>query len=315
VTTRPEFVGPALRGDAFALNSLFDSCRPQVWSIALGICGNTPAAEDAVQDALVLAYTRLSQLKDPAAFLPWVCQIVRNCCYQALRKEKAIASREPMPASDSLIEDSIEQHYDRLATRDSLYTSLSLLPEHLRSTMLLRYLSDYSSYQQIAEIMAIPVGTVRSRLHEGKKQLRQFWDASSYRDGSEYQASAYYNQLYTSLLIDMYKDPACLKEMFGHIDSDLELIFTSGKTARGRNVFVLSTYDDMEYGSCISRVDSCISSGNMSVLNVSFTNSPEFPNHCPPGSFLVLHRKQEKVTRMRMFHAHRHPFPIGSQYA
>jgi RNA polymerase sigma factor (sigma-70 family) len=315
VTTRPEFIGPALRGDAFALNSLFDSCRPQAWSVALGICGNTPAAEDAVQDAFILAYTRLSQLKDPAAFLPWVCQIVRNCCYQVLRKEKAIASRESIPASDNLIEESIEQHYDRIATRDSLYSSLSLLPEHLRSTLLLRYLSDYSSYQQIAEIMAIPLGTVRSRLNEGKRQLRQYWEISGQKDESEYLASTYYNQLYTSLLPGIYKDPVYLNDLFGHIDPDLELIFTSGKTVRGRNIFELSIYDDMEYGSCISRVDSCVSSGNMSVLNVLFTNSPEFPDHCPPGSFLVLHRKKERVVRMRLYHAHRYPSRVVSQYA
>lgn len=315
MTTRLELIGPALRGDAVALNHLFDSCRPQVWAIALRICGNTPAAEDAVQDAFVLAYTRLAQLKDPNAFLPWLGRIVRNCCYQVLRKEKATASQDTWPAADSLIEESIERHYDRVATRDSLYTSLSILPEHLRSPMLLRYLSDYSSYQQIADIMAIPLGTVRSRLNEGKKQLRQCWDVSCHTDGSEYRASTYYNQLYTSLLPGIYKDPVYLNDLFGHIDPDLELIFTSGKTVRGRNIFELSIYDDIEYGSCISRVDSCISSGNMSVLNVSFTNCPEFPDHCPPGSFLVLHRKKERVVRMRLYHAHRYPSRVASQFA
>ena len=66
-------------------NELFYRYNAHVRAIALKICGNTAAAEDAVQDAWITAYTNIHQLRSSNAFMPWLKRIVINSCYQLLR--------------------------------------------------------------------------------------------------------------------------------------------------------------------------------------------------------------------------------------
>ena len=62
-------------GDQSAWNYIFKYVHPHLLNMALHICGNTPEAKDAVQDALLIAYLKLTQLKDPSTFLPWIKKI------------------------------------------------------------------------------------------------------------------------------------------------------------------------------------------------------------------------------------------------
>ena len=272
----------------------------------------TPAAEDAVQEALILAYTRLHQLKDPAAFFPWISRIVTNCCYQYLRNNRSLPVAD---ISDRLIEESIYRRQEAIGMRNTLYASLSLLPEPLRLAMMLRYLSDYPSYAQIAKILGIPVGTVRSRLSEGRKQLTRHWNQLQHAGTTEYGNTRYWNQFYTGLLPGVHKDAGDLRMLLNSIVKPLEIIFTSGKTVRGRDIFEQSLYDDIDHGSGVSEVKSCITSGNMTVMDVSFANSSEHPDHCPPGTFLIFRREGALITSLRMFHSARPDQVVASQYA
>lgn len=302
----------ALNGDSQMLNILFNRYRPQVYSVALRILGNTPAAEDAVQEAFITAYTHLGQLKNPDAFLPWLKKITANCCYQLLRKEKPL---NEIPENMQLIDNNIERHFEQLSMRDAIYTALSFLPEALRHTVILRYLSEFNTYTQIAAITGVPVGTVRSRLSEGKKQLIKHWNNHQHADESEFKNAQYWNGLYTELMPGVYHDIGYLPTLLNHIDNDMNLVFTSGKTVQGRNIFKDGIYDDFEHGSCISAVNSCISSGDLTVMHVSFQNSPEHPNHCPPGSYLTFYRENGIISRMRFYHALRTNILATSQYA
>jgi len=309
---QPDLVNRAVCGEAGALNLLFDRCRPQLYAIALRLCGNTPAAEDAVQEALLLAYTRLHQLKDPAAFVPWMSRIITNCCYQLLRNNGHYSFGL---GSDALIEDSIHRRFEDMGTRNTLYAALSSLPEHLRITMMLRFLSDFSSYAQIAEILGVPIGTVRSRLSEGKKQLTRHWQQLQHAGAEEYGRVHYWNKLYAELFTGMYDDVVLIQPLMQRLSESLKLVFTSGKTVWGREIFEESIYDDMEHGSRLSEVRSCITSGNLTVMNVSFANSDINPDHCPPGSFLILERGKELVTSMRLYHAARNTQVVESRFA
>lgn len=290
----------AREGDGTRLNALFSRYRPQAYALALRMCGHTPLAEDAVQDALLLAYTSLHQLKDPAAFLPWLQRIVANCCYRALRRERRLAGPEALPEAEYLIEDSVERKLERMALRDSLYTSLAQLSEPLRATMMLRYLSDFNSYEQIAEIVGIPVGTVRSRLSEGRKQLSRYWNGLQHADETECANSRYWNDFYTEIFPGMYDDAAYFKTLLHHMNADTQLVWTTGEAAPGRSWFERSFRDDAEHGSRIAKVHSCISSGNLSLIGVTFANSPEYPDHCPPTAFMITHRSHEEMVKMHI---------------
>jgi hypothetical protein len=103
--------------------------------------------------------------------------------------------------------------------------------------------------------------------------------------------------------------------MLSHIEPDMKLIFTSGKMVQGRKVFEESFYDDFAHGSRVSCVNFCISSGNLSVMNLSFENSSEHPHHCPANSFLTVQRSKGKASSIRLFHAMREDLPVQSQFS
>jgi RNA polymerase sigma-70 factor (ECF subfamily) len=286
-------------------NELFYRYNAHVRAIALKICGNTAAAEDAVQDAWIAAYTNIHQLRSSDAFLPWLKRIVMNSCYQMLRSDRRLMLTESIPVSDKLIQDSIESKFEQVAERDKLYTVLSSLPLHMRQTVMLRYLSGYTSYVEIAAITGVPVGTVRSRLNDSKKKLANLLNQPFDPGSNEFKSSLYWNQFYEEVLPACYRHPNLLSDFFNHIGDDLNIVFTSGKTVIGKSIFEESVFDDMEHGSRLSTVESCITSGDLTLLKVSFENSPEHPSHCPPNSYLTFLREKGKMTRMRLYHSAR----------
>lgn len=302
-------------GNEPVFDILFNRHRAIIYHIALSICGNTPFAEDAVQEAFITAFINIQQLRDPKLFLPWLKRIVMNSCYQILRKEKPYFAYEQIPEKIQLIETNIEDKLDTLTTRDTLYAALAGLPEHHRFTLMLRYLSDYSSYKQIAEITGVPVGTVRSRLSEGRKQLSIRWNNHNDADHREFSNNSYWNDFYGKVFPQLYTDKNYLPKLLHHTEAGMKIVFTSGKTVYGRNIFEHSFYDDFNHGSSVISVNSCISSGNLSVMNLSFKNSAEHPYHCPPSSFLTVLRSKDKLTSIRLFHSTRPEIPVQSEYA
>jgi RNA polymerase sigma factor (sigma-70 family) len=305
----------AQNGSKEVFEILFSRYRAPIYHLALRICGNNSLAEDAVQEAFIKAFVNIQQLKDPKLFAPWIKRIVINCCYQLLRKEKRHFSYEQIPEKFQLIENSIDDKLDRLANRDAIYTALSGISENHRFTLMLRYLSEYNSYKEIADITGVPIGTVRSRLSEGRKQLSARYNRQDDTDHQEFSNSNYWNEYYSGMFPQIYTDRNYLPEMLGHIEPDMKLIFTSGKMVRGRKIFEEGFYDDFNHGSRVSGVTSCISSGNLSVMNLSFENSAEHPHHCPPSSFLTVVRSEGKASSIRLFHAIREDRPVKSQFS
>jgi len=286
-------------------NELFYRYNVHARAIALKICGNTAAAEDAVQDAWIAAYTNIHQLRSSDAFLPWLKQIVRNSCYQLLRRDRNIVLTASIPVSDKLIQDSIESKFEQVAERDRLYTVLSSLPLPLRQTVMLRYLSGNTSYVEIAAITGVPVGTVRSRLSDSKKKLANLLNQPFDPGSDEFKSSLYWNDFYREVCPGAYRHPNLLSDFFNHIGDDLNIVFTSGKTVVGKSIFEESVFDDMEHGSKLATVESCITSGDLTLLKVAFENSREHPSHCPPNSYLTFLREKGKMIRMRLYHSAR----------
>ena len=296
-------------------NELFYRYNAHVRAIALNICGNTAAAEDAVQDAWIAAYTNIHQLRSSKAFLPWLKQIVTNSCYQLLRSDRRLLLTESIPVSDKLVQESIDNKFEQVAERDKLYTVLSTLSLPLRQTVMLRYLSGYTSYADIADITGVPIGTVRSRLNDSKKKLAGLLNQPFDPGPHEFRSSLYWNDFYQEVCPGSYQHPNLLSDFFKHIDEGLDIVFTSGKTVVGKKIFEDSVYDDLEHGSRLAGVESCITSGDLTLLKVSFENSSEHPNHCPPNSYLTFLRKKDKLTRMRMYHAERQLDGVVSDFS
>lgn len=287
-------VEDARRGDTEALAFLFQLYRPQLYSNALRLVGNTPMAQDAMQDTFLLAFTNIRSLRDESVFYPWLKKILVNTCFLALRKEKSARNYLFSIPNDAFIEESIEQRFETIESNHSIYSALNRLSPELRSCVMLRYFSSFESYDEIALILGIPIGTVRSRLAAAREKLSnvlpRFSDESDRAFAEARQWSAYYHEIWTSF----YDDPQAREEFINHLDPALNVRFTSGNTGTGKGILVEEFNNDLLYGSRLN-VTNVSSSGNISILEGINTNSPEYPDRCAPSSIIIMFRKEQKI--------------------
>ena len=166
-----ELTRAAQAGDAGSLGVLLARHESAMRAVALGMIGYGPDTDDVVQDASLVAVRRISDVRNPAAVGPWLRAVVRNECRMWLRSRRAgdrggeilsaLPSEDPMP----------EELIDRQLLQDWVWHAVEELSPSLRVVAMLRYFSDVSSYQQIAAVCELPVGTVRSRLSQVRVKL------------------------------------------------------------------------------------------------------------------------------------------------
>jgi RNA polymerase sigma factor (sigma-70 family) len=169
-----ELVQLARGGDATALGLLLTRHQAGMHAVALAILGPSPDADDAVQDASLVALRRIGDLRDPAAAGAWLRAIVRNACKAILRQRQAADlalddDLAPVPAAGP----SPEEILDRHALRDWIWRAAGELSPPLQAALVLRYFSHIHSYTQIAALCGVPVGTVRSRLNQARAAMSQ----------------------------------------------------------------------------------------------------------------------------------------------
>src|SRR5690242_3518052 len=102
----------AIHGDSAALGVVFQFYRPRLQAHALRICGNSPVAQDVVQDTFISAFTHLKSLRDPKLFYPWLRKILVNHCYRLLKKERSVNFDEHMERKDLLVRHSTEDKFE-----------------------------------------------------------------------------------------------------------------------------------------------------------------------------------------------------------
>ena len=165
-----ELVRRAIEGDHDAFSSLVDASVDRLYGVATLILRDPDRAQDAVQEALVSAWKDVRALRDPAAWDAWLHRITVWACYRVAKKErrrkmvelKVVPDPERTVASDSAV---------ALANRDLIERQLNDLPIDHRSVVVLRFYLDLP-LDEVADILDIPVGTVKSRLHRALASLR-----------------------------------------------------------------------------------------------------------------------------------------------
>ena len=297
-----EKTNAALEGDSNAFGTLFQWYGPRLLAHAVRICGHTPLAQDAVQETFISAFIHYSSLRDASSFYPWLKKILVNHCLHLLRKERSIAVGKSIEKKDAVILQSIEENFERSANKQQLFEALDHLSEELRSCVMLRYFSNYSTYEEIAQMLAIPVGTVRSRLAAAREKLLAYYnksvDASDDAIKEAGQWSSYYHQLCNKL----YHDWENRKEFIEHFVPLLNIRFTSGKLAQGRPLFEKEIHEDLHFGTFF-KVNTITSSGNISVIEGCTNNPPEYPDRCPPSSVLIMFRENDKVDTLHLINS------------
>ncbi|MGI5873059.1 MAG: RNA polymerase sigma factor [Bacillota bacterium] len=130
------------------------------YRVALSILRQEQDAEDAVQNGLIKAYQKRNQLKDIACFRTWSTRIVIHECYRLRRREqKTVPLDEALNAAAPPSGD------------PELYEAIRSLPPKIRITVVLYYVEGYS-VAEVASILRIPQGTVKSRLSKGRGLMR-----------------------------------------------------------------------------------------------------------------------------------------------
>lgn len=138
------------------------------YRLARAIMGNPAAAEDAVHDAFVSAWRQWHTLRDPSRFEAWFHRILVNTCRNQLKRSSRMRitdiSSAPHPAID-------DPHIVVSPEREAISQAMQELSEDHRVVLALRYYRDLT-VDDIAELLGVRPGTVKSRLHHAQKQLR-----------------------------------------------------------------------------------------------------------------------------------------------
>ena len=166
-----DLVRRAVAGDVSAFGVLVERHERRVYNLALRMTGREEDARDATQDAFLTALRRLSTFRGDAAFTTWLHRVAVNACYDLLRRRgrgpvlerDADLGVEPPPVAD---------HADDVDLSVDVRRALLEVPEDYRVVMLLHDVHDLP-YDEVAQIVGVPVGTVKSRLHRAKQRLAQ----------------------------------------------------------------------------------------------------------------------------------------------
>jgi len=161
----------AAAGDSVAMAALLDRHFDYVQAICLRMLRDPGAAEDARQEVLFRVASRIRSFDQRSSFRTWVFAIARNVVLNEIRSR----ARTPAPA------EAVETAVD---TRLDVDAALARLSAARREVIVLRYLCDLP-YQEIAEVLGIPVNTVRTRLRRGLGDLRVIIGNSSGLGGVE----------------------------------------------------------------------------------------------------------------------------------
>jgi RNA polymerase sigma-70 factor (ECF subfamily) len=174
----PALIGRAQGGDVDAFSALVTERVERMSRIAMAIVGHEADARDATQEALAAIWRELPRLRDPDRFDAWSTRILVHACRHVLRTRVRARVREvPLPPEEiepgGISSVARGQPFDDgIASREALERAFDRLDADARSLLVLHHLDD-RPIAQIAEILEIPIGTVKSRLHSARAALER----------------------------------------------------------------------------------------------------------------------------------------------
>ena len=170
-----DLVESAQRGDREAYVDLIRDRSDRLFAIAQRILRDVDRAEDALQDALVIAWRDLRGLRDPDRFDAWLQRLVINVCIgQATRERRRTANLRVLPIEGPAAPDTLLS----VADRDLLERGFRRLAPDQRAMLVLHHYLGYAP-SEIAETLGIPPGTARSRLHHAHRAMRAALEADA----------------------------------------------------------------------------------------------------------------------------------------
>ena len=175
-----QWVDAARQGDQSAFEQLVKLYEKRVLALTTRMCKNPADAEEAAQEAFLSAWQGLPFFRGDASFSTWLYRLASNACVDLLRRE----GRRQNAAGPSLNDEeaqlevpdtapSPQERAEQAELREQIEAGLqALTPDH-RQVLILREMHQLS-YDEISQVLDVDVGTVKSRISRGRKQLRNF---------------------------------------------------------------------------------------------------------------------------------------------
>src|SRR5438552_2331043 len=173
--TTETLIRRCLSGDQAAWESIVRQYRRKVFNIAYKFVGKHEAAEDLTQEIFLRIFKSLDTFDRRANFQTWLISVSRNLCidhYRSVRKERQTIDRgvDPNTLSPTSAEADPSAGLEQRDRVELLRQAMSALPETLRTAVLMRDIQELS-YQEIADRLRLPEGTVKSRINRGRTEL------------------------------------------------------------------------------------------------------------------------------------------------
>jgi RNA polymerase sigma-70 factor (ECF subfamily) len=178
VSDDTKIIEAALRGDSEAFGQLVRKYQDRLFNtinmVHMADCSH--AADDIVQEAFVRAFVKLHTFRGRSSFYTWLYRIAFNILSSRKRRKKAevsinhqqrVSGEEPLDQSGSP-----EDRLHRKELSNQVQSALAALNDEYRAILVLREMEN-CDYEEIAEVLQLPIGTVRSRLHRARSQLRR----------------------------------------------------------------------------------------------------------------------------------------------
>ncbi|MBD3382434.1 MAG: sigma-70 family RNA polymerase sigma factor [candidate division Zixibacteria bacterium] len=180
-STDEKLIRSALAGEQQAYQGLLERYQKTVFHIVVRIIRNADDAQDLVQETFMRAFNTLESYRSEFRFSTWLCKIAANCSIDYLRKKKikAFSMDKPLQTKNGSMEIELEDHSanpeEKLLRKQRLMSiedAIGELPEKYREVIVYRHHDD-KSYEEIAGILGVPIGTVKARIFRARELLKK----------------------------------------------------------------------------------------------------------------------------------------------
>jgi len=169
----------SIQGDVASFEKLIVNYNRYVYNIAYRMMGNEEDAKDMSQETLIKAFKAISKFKMESSFSTWLYRITINVCKDEIRRRKeTVLSYDAEIADEGTLKDIISDErtnpllvYEKTELKSSIESALNKLSDDNKSVVVLKDILGYS-YEEIGQILEIPIGTVRSRLNRSRSALK-----------------------------------------------------------------------------------------------------------------------------------------------
>jgi len=183
-----QLVARARSGDERAFRALLEKYERAVFSICLRMVRNRDEATDLSQESFIKVFGSLDRYNPAFAFSSWLFKITSNLCIDHLRKRRITTTPmdEPIDGEQGEIQRQYaspgpapDETFSRNEKMQKLDAGIAALPEHYRIMLVLRHQEDMS-YEEIANSLSIPLGTVKARIHRAREMLKRILEDTDF---------------------------------------------------------------------------------------------------------------------------------------